>query len=181
MTEPRQDALPVSDRARKAAANAIDCLPYERAMSFAKIDRVLTAAFAQFEHDLRPPAAPAPDMREAAQAILDRASDTYTARNGRKVGIQADDGEKCWIVHSDDIEDLRRAIAALQLPDAKPTFRDGMGMCPPPRGVASYWPDDDGVMQPTNEAAIRALATEGQARACPHGSTGPCSVCGDQG
>jgi hypothetical protein len=50
-------------------------------------------------------------VRQAAQAVLDRMSDTFTARNGRKVSIEGDDGEKCWIVHSDDIEDLRRALS----------------------------------------------------------------------
>jgi hypothetical protein len=52
-------------------------------------------------------------LRVASQAVLDRMFSTYTARNGREVGIEGDDGEKCWIVHSDDIEEMRRALAAL--------------------------------------------------------------------
>jgi NTP pyrophosphatase (non-canonical NTP hydrolase) len=61
-----------------------------------------------------PPASPSAlveEMAEAAQNVVDRMSGTYTARNGREVGIQGDDGEKCWIVHSDDVERLRAALA----------------------------------------------------------------------
>ena len=50
-------------------------------------------------------------LREAAQALLDGLTSTYTARNGREVGIQGDDGEKCYIVHSDLVFDLRAALA----------------------------------------------------------------------
>lgn len=50
-------------------------------------------------------------LEEAAQELLDTMSGTYKARNGREMGIQGDDGEKCWIVHSDQIEGLRRALA----------------------------------------------------------------------
>lgn len=51
------------------------------------------------------------ELLVAGQGILDRMFSTYKAGNGRDVGIEADDGEKCWIVHSDDIEALRAAIA----------------------------------------------------------------------
>lgn len=51
-------------------------------------------------------------LREAATALLEGLSSTYTARNGREVGIQGDDGEKCYIVHSDFVFDLRRALSA---------------------------------------------------------------------
>jgi hypothetical protein len=47
----------------------------------------------------------------AGQAIIDGMFSTYKARNGREVGIQGDDGEKCWIVHDDDILALRTALA----------------------------------------------------------------------
>lgn len=50
---------------------------------------------------------------EAATGLLERMSSTFKARNGRNVGIEADDGEKCWIVHSDDITALEGALAAL--------------------------------------------------------------------
>lgn len=49
---------------------------------------------------------------EAMRGVLDRMTDSYKAKNGRDVGIQADDGEKCWIVHSDDIENLRAALGS---------------------------------------------------------------------
>ena len=45
---------------------------------------------------------------------------------------------------------LPEIIAALRQPDAVPG--DPYVMGPPPVGIASYWPDDNGVMQPTNEA-----------------------------
>jgi hypothetical protein len=53
---------------------------------------------------------------EAGQAILDRMSSTYRARNNRQVSIQGEDGEMCWIVHSDDIEGLRAALAKVRRP-----------------------------------------------------------------
>jgi len=49
-------------------------------------------------------------------AILDRASGTYKARNGRMMGIEADDGEKCWIIHSDDLNELRQIAERLATP-----------------------------------------------------------------
>lgn len=51
------------------------------------------------------------ELWDAAEAVLSSMSDSYTARNGRQMGIQGDDGEKCWIVHSDAVEELRRAHA----------------------------------------------------------------------
>lgn len=59
------------------------------------------------------------DLRDAASALLDGMQSTYRARNNRQVGIEADDGEKCWIVHSDLTYALESALAALTLePDA---------------------------------------------------------------
>jgi len=52
-------------------------------------------------------------LREAGQSVIDRMFSTYKARNGREVGIEGDDGEKCWIVHGDDIEGLRTALSKL--------------------------------------------------------------------
>ena len=49
-------------------------------------------------------------LRGAAEDLLAGAASTYTARNGREVGIEADDGEKCYIVHSDLITGLRAAL-----------------------------------------------------------------------
>lgn len=56
-------------------------------------------------------------LRRAAQALADQASDTYRKRNGQIGSIEADDGEKCWIVHDDDMLELR---AALQSPAPSP-------------------------------------------------------------
>lgn len=50
----------------------------------------------------------------AAQAVIDRMSSTYKARNGREVGIQGEDGEKCYIVHSDEIHALEAVLADAQ-------------------------------------------------------------------
>ena len=55
--------------------------------------------------------AAAPELLEAARVIIAQMSDTYKARNGKQMSIEADDGEKCWIVHSDDIVTLEAAIA----------------------------------------------------------------------
>lgn len=60
-------------------------------------------------------------LMETAQELIDRMSSTYTARNGREVGIQGDDGEKCYIVHSDQIHALE---TALQQHAAKDAGRD---------------------------------------------------------
>lgn len=49
-------------------------------------------------------------LREAAVGLLDNMASTYKARNGREVGIQGEDGEKCWIVHSDYIAALEAAL-----------------------------------------------------------------------
>ena len=52
------------------------------------------------------------ELVAAVDDVLETASGSYRAGNGRQMGIQADDGEKCWIVHSDQIEALRAALAA---------------------------------------------------------------------
>jgi hypothetical protein len=57
------------------------------------------------------PARDPDELREAAQGVIERMSSTYKARNGKTMGIQGDDGEMCWIVHSDDIETLRTALS----------------------------------------------------------------------
>lgn len=48
----------------------------------------------------------------AANAVEDHKASTYRTRNGRDVGIEADDGEKCFIIHSDYIDALRDAARA---------------------------------------------------------------------
>jgi hypothetical protein len=55
------------------------------------------------------------NLTEAAQDVLRAMTSSYRARNGREVGIEADDGEKCYIVHSDQICALERALTEIQL------------------------------------------------------------------
>jgi len=49
-------------------------------------------------------------MREETANLLFSASSTFKARNGRDVGIEADDGEKCWIVHDDLLQPFRNFV-----------------------------------------------------------------------
>lgn len=53
----------------------------------------------------------APDLLEAARDLIAGMTSTYRARNGRDVGIQGDDGEKVWLVHSDIITSLEAALS----------------------------------------------------------------------
>lgn len=55
--------------------------------------------------------AAAPDLLEAARDLILGMTSTFRARNGRDVGVQGDDGEKVWLVHSDLITSLETAIA----------------------------------------------------------------------
>jgi hypothetical protein len=50
-------------------------------------------------------------LHAAAREIIQMRFDTYRAGNNRQVGIQGDDGEKCWIVHSDQMTALEAALA----------------------------------------------------------------------
>lgn len=52
---------------------------------------------------------------EAARRVSKRKFSTYKARNGRDVGVEGDDGEKCFIVHSDEIFALDCALKAYDL------------------------------------------------------------------
>lgn len=49
-------------------------------------------------------------LREAGSEIITHMFSTYKARNGREVGVQGDDGEKVWLVHSDYIFALQAAL-----------------------------------------------------------------------
>ena len=61
---------------------------------------------------LRPePSGDVVKMREAAEEVAARAFDHYRARNGRMCRREGDDGEKCWIVPYDAMEDLRNALS----------------------------------------------------------------------
>ena len=47
----------------------------------------------------------------AARSLVSQAFDLYTARNGKRMSIEGDDGEKCWIVPFDAFEELRSMVA----------------------------------------------------------------------
>jgi hypothetical protein len=49
-------------------------------------------------------------VETAAKELIALRRSTFRARNGREVGIEGDDGEKCWIVHSDQMTALEAAI-----------------------------------------------------------------------
>jgi len=53
-------------------------------------------------------------MREAIETAVQLRFDTYRAGNGRQVGIEGDDGEKCWIIPHDAMHGLETALAALE-------------------------------------------------------------------
>lgn len=48
---------------------------------------------------------------EAARRVVEAKMSTIKARNGREMGIEADDGEKCYAVHSDIMFDLETALS----------------------------------------------------------------------
>lgn len=52
-------------------------------------------------------------LREAAKDLIASRTDHYTARNNRRVSIEGDDGEKCWIVPFEAMNDLEIAISSL--------------------------------------------------------------------
>lgn len=54
------------------------------------------------------------EAREAARALSDRAFQQYRARNGKMCSIEGDDGEACWIIPWDAMDDLRQALAKLE-------------------------------------------------------------------
>ena len=56
---------------------------------------------------LRDKPAPAVTVQEAVKSIINNLSSTYTARNGRKMTIEGDDGEMCWILSNDGYDALR--------------------------------------------------------------------------
>jgi hypothetical protein len=56
-------------------------------------------------------------LQQAARDLLAGMSSTYTARNGRQMGIEGDDGEKVWLVHSDLITGLEAALRQALSPE----------------------------------------------------------------
>lgn len=51
-------------------------------------------------------------ISQAAADVIRVMTSTFRARNGRDVGIEAEDGEKCFIVHSDQMFALEAALKA---------------------------------------------------------------------
>lgn len=58
-------------------------------------------------------------VREAAEQLIRNRFDTYTAKNGKRISIEGDDGEKCWIVSFEDMNDLENALRALSAEPAQ--------------------------------------------------------------
>jgi len=121
---PADKALPTVEELRTAIVYAPN--GYAKPVSFLDEDQVeaVLAAVVKVVGDGRREEI-ARELIEAANGLLARMSGTYKARNGREMGIEADDGEKCWIVHSDDIEALRRAASAIR--DLGSTSLEGEG------------------------------------------------------
>ncbi|WP_257541215.1 hypothetical protein [Sphingobium sp. CFD-1] len=65
-------------------------------------------------------------LTEAAKDVVDRAFGHYRARNGRMCSIEGDDGEKCWIVPFDAMEDLRQALTSSPAAEAEPVAGDAL-------------------------------------------------------
>lgn len=52
-------------------------------------------------------------VREDAEQLIRNRFDTYTAKNGKRISIEGDDGEKCWIASFEDMHDLENALRTL--------------------------------------------------------------------
>lgn len=94
LSEPERSAFWLAVSARDQARAALSTLPSDDARSD-EIGRLREA------HAV---------LLKAAQAVINMKFDQYTKRNGHKASIEAEDGEKCWIVHSDQIAQLEGAI-----------------------------------------------------------------------
>jgi hypothetical protein len=51
------------------------------------------------------------ELQAAARDVIASRTDTYRAGNGRRVGIQDDSGEKCWIVPFDEMAALEALLS----------------------------------------------------------------------
>lgn len=70
---------------------------------------------AQIDHDARvterlDDAEQITALINAARAIVERKSSSYKGEGGRQIGIEADDGEMVWLVHSDEMTALELAL-----------------------------------------------------------------------
>ncbi len=118
MTEPRQDALPVSgDVALAKAIESLELQSRAKPVTFMLTNECGNAILDALSRTT--PAAPAPDMRGAAIQAIQRA-ETVSGRNNNETVSLTPYG---WTFIYTAFD---AALAALQLPDAKPTFRDGI-------------------------------------------------------
>lgn len=92
-----------------------DCIGYMSVATFAR----KAEAIAAWNRRSTPSSADNALM-EAAKDVVDRAFDHYRARNGRMCSIEGDDGEKCWIVPFDAMEDLRQALTSSPAAEVEP-------------------------------------------------------------
>ena len=125
-----------SDRARKAAEEWSDILNHRDSEYDGDPVADLAADFATFERET-------PGFAAVVEA-LDREITAWAFANDIDGAARNDLMRR--------IRNLTPAPPAREGLDA-----DSLRMGPPPAGVASYWPDEHGVLQPTNEAARAAL------------------------
>jgi hypothetical protein len=98
---------------REDVAGMIDSLD-EYGMAFVSIPRWTCASDAQRAVDAYHKGDADPRLIEACRCVIEQRASTYRARNGREVGIQGDDGEKVWLVHSEPMFELESAYGAME-------------------------------------------------------------------
>lgn len=144
---------------REDVAEMIQSLD-EYGMAFVSIPHWTSASEAQHGIDAYFKGEADPRLIEAARAVVDGRFSSYKVKNGRDVSIDADDGEKVYLVHSELMFELQSAYEALK---------------------------DRGPSTPTTDsltADAAAVPSDGTCRkcgACPrHPSTGVCATCEDE-
>jgi len=60
-------------------------------------------------------------LEDAIKTAIALRFDTYRAGNGRQIGIEGDDGEKCWIIPNDAMHGLESVLEAAE--DTPPRVR----------------------------------------------------------
>lgn len=86
----------------------------EYGMAFVSIPQWTVASEAQHAVDAFYKGDADARLIEAARAVIEGKFSTYRARNGRQVGVEGDDGEKVWLVHSEPMSELESAYAAMK-------------------------------------------------------------------
>jgi len=120
----KDEGLSVTQADRDAAADTLSHVDGEPFVAHIRDgmedDSYLVQAFARHRLAHSTPSSADNALMEAAKDVVDRAFDHYRARNGRMCSIEGDDGEKCWIVPFDAMEDLRAALASSPASEAEP-------------------------------------------------------------